>query len=276
MPGTFGTTARNALRFLKGTSLVSDVDEGFEALANDVDSKMASYSQGTLGARPPAGQANRFYKATDTGVIFHDTGTLWEPVMPGLAVRTSAGSTTAVSGERVEMTATGTVTLPAVTVNSVVEVWNAEGVTTIVGAGAAKISGDFVSTAASITLTKFQHVLLVADGGGWLIVAGEPKREQVMTRTLRTSGTAWTPSSTRPTQVTVEAIKGTLGGYIALAVECGGTTLNQTASGAIGGGGEYNPSVSITIWVQPGETVRGTIAGTGIASAKVESAERPL
>lgn len=107
MPGTFGTTARNALRFLKGTSLVSDVDEGFEALANDVDTKMASYSQGTLAARPAAGQANRFYKATDTGTIYHDTGAAWEALVRSAdaAVRLSwgllseSGAITAGSGD---------------------------------------------------------------------------------------------------------------------------------------------------------------------------------
>lgn len=83
MPGTFGTTTRNLLRYLKGTSLVSDIDEGFQALAEDVDTKMASYLQDTFAKRPAAGQPNRLFKATDTGALFHDTGTLWEPIYLG-------------------------------------------------------------------------------------------------------------------------------------------------------------------------------------------------
>jgi microcystin-dependent protein len=37
MPLTFFTTTRFKLRALKGSNLVSDIDAGFEALANDVD-----------------------------------------------------------------------------------------------------------------------------------------------------------------------------------------------------------------------------------------------
>lgn len=81
MPATFVTTVRNKLRAITGTSLVSDIDEGMKALADDVDTKMASWSEGTFAARPAAGQANRFYKATDTGAIYHDTGTVWEQLI---------------------------------------------------------------------------------------------------------------------------------------------------------------------------------------------------
>lgn len=239
MAATYTTTARNALRALLNTSLVADVSAGFLALAEDVDKKMLSWWEGTLAARPAAGQTNRLYKTTDTGVIFHDTGAAWEPLMPGLAVRTSPGNITAVSGDRVEMTATGTVTLPAVTVNSVVEVWNAEGVTTIAGAGGAKISGDFITAAASITLTKFQHVLLVADGGGWLIAAGEPKPEQVYAKTEYTQaqGEAGVePSATRRAYVILNTASTEFGSSL-----------------SVGGVGVEVQSKTAFLWVPPGQ-----------------------
>jgi hypothetical protein len=75
---TFAETVSNKLRYLLGTNKPSTIAEGFLALAEDVDTKMASYSQGTLAGRPAAGQSNRFYRATDTGELFHDTGAAWE------------------------------------------------------------------------------------------------------------------------------------------------------------------------------------------------------
>jgi hypothetical protein len=81
MAGIFTTTARNGLRKLAGTSKVSDIDEGFQALADDVDQKMASYSEGATGARPAAGQSNRFWKDTTTGILYHDTGAEWEQLI---------------------------------------------------------------------------------------------------------------------------------------------------------------------------------------------------
>jgi hypothetical protein len=77
MPAYF-TTARSKLRALLGIDLVSDIDAGFQALAQDVDTKITSYSQGATGAKPAAGQANRFWRDTTTGVLYHDTGTEWE------------------------------------------------------------------------------------------------------------------------------------------------------------------------------------------------------
>jgi hypothetical protein len=78
MAGNYTTTARNALRALLGTSKVADIDEGFLNLANDVDQKMLSFWEDTFAKRPAAGQPNRLFRASDTGAIYHDTGTVWE------------------------------------------------------------------------------------------------------------------------------------------------------------------------------------------------------
>lgn len=78
MAASYTTTTRNALRKITGGSKVSDLDEGIGALADDVDTKMASYSQDTFAKRPAAGQPNRIFKATDTGALYHDTGAAWE------------------------------------------------------------------------------------------------------------------------------------------------------------------------------------------------------
>lgn len=74
---SYGNTARYALRKLLGTSLVSEVDDGIAALADDIDAAMVGYSQGPLGSRPAAGVAGRRYRAMDTSQEFMDTGSTW-------------------------------------------------------------------------------------------------------------------------------------------------------------------------------------------------------
>jgi hypothetical protein len=206
MAGIFTTTTRNALRRLTGASLVSDIDEGIGALADDVDSKMVSWWEDTLAKRPAAGQPNRFFKASDTGVIYHDTGSAWEPLMPALPAVTHSAAFTAQPGELVEA-ASGpyTITLPAPAVGAVVGVFcNSASPITVAGAGGAKIYGDFVNAASSIVLTTYQHVTLQGNGSAWFIVAGEPKKESVSgALTARAVNTEYEPSATRPTEVIV-------------------------------------------------------------------------
>lgn len=79
---TFGLTAQYALRKLLGTNVISDIDAGFEALANDIDSKMVGYSEGPINSRPTStsgtpGIKGRLYRATDEGRVYMDTGTSW-------------------------------------------------------------------------------------------------------------------------------------------------------------------------------------------------------
>lgn len=86
---TYTTTTKYSLRCLTGSNVVSDIDAGLQALGDDIDGKMATYSQGLLSARPTSttgtpGIVGRAYYATDIGLEFHDYGTGWAPV--GLAL----------------------------------------------------------------------------------------------------------------------------------------------------------------------------------------------
>ncbi len=73
----FTTTTKHALRWLTGLSQVSDIDTGFQALAEDIDPLLTPYLSGTLGARPAASKSGRWYRATDNGVLYLDTGSSW-------------------------------------------------------------------------------------------------------------------------------------------------------------------------------------------------------
>jgi hypothetical protein len=74
---TYSTSTKYALRRLLGSNIINDIDAGIAALADDVDSNMAGYAEGTLAGRPAAGKAGRNYRCTDTGQWFADTGTVW-------------------------------------------------------------------------------------------------------------------------------------------------------------------------------------------------------
>lgn len=81
---TYATTVKYALRCLTGANVVSDIDAGIQALADDIDGKIATYSQGLLSARPTStpgtpGIVGRMYGTTDLGLRFTDTGTGWAP-----------------------------------------------------------------------------------------------------------------------------------------------------------------------------------------------------
>ena len=85
---TFLTTAKYALRKLTGANLIADIDAGFQALADDVDTNMAGWATGPLGSRPTStagspGKAGRIYYTTDTGQAFLDFGTGWIEITLG-------------------------------------------------------------------------------------------------------------------------------------------------------------------------------------------------
>lgn len=218
MPGTFGTTTRNALRWLKGASLVSDVDEGFQLLAEDCDTKLVSWWEDTLAKRPAAGQPNRFFKATDINVIFHDTGTIWEPVAPGMVEAVSTVSVEAKRGELVRMVTSGTtLTLPTPAVNGpVTVVCDPAAATGIkVTASSGSIFGQFITGVATVTLLPNQSCRFWPTGGNWFIVAGEPKREQVYVSKAFSKAEAEAgvePSATRPAMVSFKEAFGTAPG----------------------------------------------------------------
>ncbi len=49
---------------------------------------------GTYANRPAQGQAGRKYYATDTGVMFYDNGTAWQPIKPAVAPMTAMDTAT--------------------------------------------------------------------------------------------------------------------------------------------------------------------------------------
>jgi hypothetical protein len=60
--------------------IASDAPAGhtqMQALAAQVDAKMAGYLSGTIGSRPAAATAGLIYRATDTGLYYVDTGSTW-------------------------------------------------------------------------------------------------------------------------------------------------------------------------------------------------------
>lgn len=101
---TFGTTLKHALRVLQGTSLVSEIDAGFEALADDLDAIIAVDDQGTvvpvstLGA---PGKKGRYYFKTDTGQLFRDNGTGWDEI-PLAPIGTADLAANAVTAAKIE------------------------------------------------------------------------------------------------------------------------------------------------------------------------------
>jgi hypothetical protein len=72
---------------------IPDIPRDIKALVEDITAKLLGYSQDTIAKRPAAGVSNRIFKATDTGAIYHDTGTEWELVMPGTSGSAYSGFT---------------------------------------------------------------------------------------------------------------------------------------------------------------------------------------
>lgn len=86
---TFTDTAKYALSWLTGSNLISDIDLGFQTLAEDVDANMAGYAEGTFAGKPAAGKTGRIYRCTDTGQWLADTGAAWVDLNAAPALVTS-------------------------------------------------------------------------------------------------------------------------------------------------------------------------------------------
>jgi hypothetical protein len=79
-----GTTNYN-LTTVAGTDPVQDGDDAITALANELDSIIATADGGLLSARPTSsggtpGIRGRLYRASDDGVLYYDRGTGWDAV----------------------------------------------------------------------------------------------------------------------------------------------------------------------------------------------------
>jgi hypothetical protein len=143
-----------------------------------------------------------------TTIVTADIESTGSPVGLGMNLRSTrivTGATTAKAGERLICTGGPyTITLPATPLmGQEVEIWSLGTEITVTG-GSVKISGDFKVEATSVVLEDYQHLTLTTEGARWLIVAGEPRRDETWGAvTARTSGTSYEPSATRPSFVVV-------------------------------------------------------------------------
>lgn len=162
----------------------------------------------------------------------------------GLSLTVVTSSTTAESGQLLVFAehSGATCTLPAPTLNRVVGV--ASGglpVVNVATGGSARIYGDFTKLVSSVVLAEYQHVLLQADGANWLIVAGEPRREQVYAEksiTKAEAETGFIPSESRTCEVKVTC--GETNGTTKFTLEVAGQTVgtmiipsNSTTEGTL-------------------------------------------
>lgn len=188
--------------------------------------------------------------------------------IPPFTFTQPGGSATLNSGEFAELPTGSTATLPAATAGQLIGVFagvTASGVVKITSPS--PIYGDFTDAATTINLSFLQHVLLLGGPGYWLIIAGEPKREQVYgTPTERTPGTEYEPSASRPTYVTlvVETNEEKAQAYVAPTV--GGVLLGQQTSGPGLGRG-----VCTTQFICPAGVKWAANAGALTGTAKLRS-----
>jgi microcystin-dependent protein len=78
----YSTTGRYGLRALTGVSLVSEIDDGFAALRDDLDAIIATAYTSPAASRPASSPASpgilgRWHRATDSGELSFDYGTGW-------------------------------------------------------------------------------------------------------------------------------------------------------------------------------------------------------
>jgi hypothetical protein len=106
-----------------------------------------------------------------------------------------------------------TLTLPAPTANRIIGVFGNAPSGMKVSTSTGLIYGDFVEGAKTVTIPFLYHCRFVANGEAWVIDSGVPKLESIysfalFTKTGAEAGT--TPSTTRPSFVTVAAKTGTV------------------------------------------------------------------
>ena len=146
-----------------------------------------------------------------------------------------SGNYAAKAGEFAIQEKSGGITyLPsASTDNQIIGVWCAGTATSakIIVSGEARIFGDFINNLESNILLPYQHVIYKSFGGNWLIIAGEPKREQKYSvLTKREIAEELEVSATRPAFVVGELLFAGAGEAL---LQVGGVTLAEAkVSGA--------------------------------------------
>lgn len=74
---TYTNTSRLGIRIPQANQKVNDFTAIIDALGSDTDVKAAGWLTGTAAGRPAAGTAGRWYYATDTALLYFDTGSGW-------------------------------------------------------------------------------------------------------------------------------------------------------------------------------------------------------
>jgi|HubBroStandDraft_5_1064220.scaffolds.fasta_scaffold01601_15 hypothetical protein len=221
----------------------------YPADLNSIQDRAAEMLEDTLSAIPSSHFAGRFYRTTDTNQVFLDNGTEWG-LIGQLNVKLSAVGLIAKPNEMVVITGSGeTCRLPAASAaNTTVGFFALGGELIVKTTGGEHINGDFLAeTATSCKLTKFQHILVQYDGVQWLIVAGEPKREQLYsnyvshTQVEMAAGVEISP--TRPAFVSI-APNGS--GSSGITITVGGREAALSTEKAL---------ISSNVWVNPGQKI---------------------
>ena len=132
-------------------------DVGLNNLTNSLQvinsGGVVSYASGNNSAKPTAGTANRFYAATDIGVVYRDNGATWDAQLPAYT-----GDVTSTFGNSVLTLATvnsNVGTFNNVTVNGKGLVTSASNVSYLTGNQTITVSGDITgsgTTTLSLTL----------------------------------------------------------------------------------------------------------------------------
>jgi hypothetical protein len=189
----YNTGARYGVRALLGTSNISDIDVGMQAMRDDVENKFSGYASGTHAARLAATNIDGLlWRETDTGLVYVGTGTTWTAfattniargqIVAGagnLRTTTKSASYTAADGDYVIVTASCTITLPTPAANAIVgivagsAITGSAPVTITTSTGQMKLDAPS-SVATSITLgIAGAYIVLQADGTNWYPVAGQ-------------------------------------------------------------------------------------------------------
>ncbi len=183
----------------------------------------------------------------------------------GLTLVKQAGSVTGTSGNLYQMETGGaTLNLPAPTEGRMVGAF-AIGGCKVKAEGAAKIFGDFTTGIAEVALATNQHVTVFANGTNWLIIAGEPKREQIYVSkswSKAEAETGVTPSVTRPAFVTLTVIS-EVEKAVNAQLKVGGVTAGEVAAASITGAAS---KTSLGLWVNPNQVWKLTAGATGLGS----------
>jgi hypothetical protein len=168
-----------------------------------------------------------------------------------------AGSAALKSGELALQQKSGsTFTLPsAATVNQIIAVYCSASCTSVKVSTVSgqKIYGDFITGVETVTLLPLQHVLLQSDGTEWLIIAGEPRQEEVYSNQSYGKAEAEAgveASASRPAFVNLVVVSA-VNAAVEAEIEVNGSRAGEVQQSA--GGGVSVSRTPCPVWVNPGQ-----------------------